>query len=127
MISTAWSFSAVLAVILSVPPAPRPALFPQSQEDETDAPGYDKLRIEQEDKLLVPLDMAPEVWKWLHHRYVDDKTYLAELDSRFTATWSEELFTDTYFDTPSMQLYGMQSGVRKRHRVNLSNPEDVKS
>ena len=127
MISTAWSFSAVLAVSLSFSPAPASVLLPQSQEDETDAHGYDKLRIEQEDKLFVPLEIADEVWKWLEHRYVEDPEYLKGLDPRFTASWSEELFTDVYFDTPTLQLYDMQSGVRKRKRVNLSNPEDVKS
>ena len=124
MISTAWFTSAFLAVILSATPS---LLSAQSQEDETDAHGYDKLRIEQEDKLLVPLEIKEEVWNWLRQRYAEDQAYLAELDPRFTASWSEELFTDTYFDTPSMQLYAMKSGVRKRHRVNLSNPEDVKS
>ena len=101
--------------------------FPQSQEDETDAHGYDKVRIEQEDKLLVPQGKVEEVWEYLRHRLTEDKEYLASLDPTFTASWSEELFHDTYFDTPSMQLYAMQSGVRHRKRENLTNPDDEKS
>ena len=99
----------------------------QSQEDETDAHGYDTVRIEQEDKLLVPLELADEVWAFLKQRLVEDTAFVTSLDPSFTASWSEELFHDTYYDTPSMQLYAMQSGVRHRTRENLSNPNDVKS
>lgn len=99
----------------------------QSQEDEMDASGYDKVRIEQEDKLLVPLEIREEVWNYLVQRLVDDTEFVHGVDPAFTASWSEELFHDTYYDTPSMQLYAMQSGVRHRTRENLSNPEDEKS
>jgi hypothetical protein len=102
-------------------------LAAQSQEDETDAHGYDKLRIEQEDKLLVPKERVEEVWDYLRRHLCEDKQFLAELDPSFSAKWSEELFHDTYFDTPSMQLYAMKSGVRHRKRENLSNPDDAKS
>ena len=37
------------------------------------------------------------------------------------------LLQNTYYDTPTMQLLAMQSGVRKRHRVNITNPSDRKS
>jgi hypothetical protein len=100
---------------------------PQSQEDETDAHGYDKVRVEQEDKLLVPSERIEEVWEYLRQRLCEDEAFLASLDPRFTSKWSEELFHDTYFDTPSLQLYAMQSGVRHRKRENLTNPDDVKS
>jgi hypothetical protein len=99
----------------------------QSQEDEMDAHGYDKVRIEQEDKLLVPNDLRADVWEYLKQRLVDDKEFLQSLDPGFTSSWSEELFHDTYYDTPAMQLYAMKSGVRHRKRENLSNAEDVKS
>lgn len=99
----------------------------QSQEDEMDAHGFDKVRIEQEDKLLVPLELREEVWSYLLQRLVEDTEFVRGLDPAFTASWSEELFHDTYYDTPSMQLYAMQSGVRHRTRENLSNPEDEKS
>jgi CYTH domain-containing protein len=107
--------------------AANPSLAPQSQEDETDAHGYDKVRIEQEDKLFVPADLVDEVWAFLQQRFVEDQAHVLELDPRFSSKWSEELFHDTYFDTPSMQLYAMKSGVRYRHRVNLSDPNDRKS
>jgi len=99
----------------------------QSQEDETDAHGYDKVRIEQEDKLLVPPDMIDEVWTYLRGHLVDDKAFVGSLDPKFSSSWSEEMFTDTYYDTPAMELYAKRHGVRHRRRVSLSNPEDVKS
>ena len=102
-------------------------LAAQSQEDETDAHGYDKMRIEQEDKLLVPEARKDEVWEYIRTRLTEDKEFLLSLDPKFTSKWSEELFHDTYFDTPSMQLHAMQSGVRHRKRENLTNPDDVKS
>lgn len=100
---------------------------PQSQEDETDAHGYDKVRVEQEDKLLVPHERIEEVWEYIRQHLHEDKTFLASLGPEFSSKWSEELFHDTYFDTPSMQLYAMQSGVRHRRRENLLNPDDEKS
>ena len=118
------SVSALALVSFSLTLCP---LARQSQEDEVDAHGYDKVRIEQEDKLLVPQERIEEVWEYLRQRLHEDKAFLASLDPKFTSKWSEELFHDTYFDTPSMQLYAMQSCVRHRRRENLSNPDDAKS
>ncbi|MCI0587267.1 MAG: hypothetical protein L0323_10550 [Planctomycetes bacterium] len=67
------------------------------------------------------------VWAFLQDRLVRDVDYLHPLDPSFTSTWSEELFHDTHFDTPTLQLHAMRSGVRHRSRVNLTNPADRKS
>jgi hypothetical protein len=123
MIPRRRSPSLLLATALA---ATAPAA-PQSQEDEMDAHGYDKVRIEQEDKLLVPLELREEVWAYLKQRLVDDAEFVKSLDPAFSASWSEELFHDTYYDTPSMQLYALKSGVRHRTRENLTDPDDVKS
>lgn len=117
--------SLLLTALLLTPLTLTPV--PQSQEDETDAHGYDTVRVEQEDKLLVPEERVEEVWQYLLQHLHDDKSFLLSLDPSFTCKWSEELFHDTYFDTPSMQLYGLKSGVRHRKRENLTNPDDVKS
>jgi len=37
------------------------------------------------------------------------------------------LFTDRYFDTPDLDLYGSGNTVRHRNRVNTTNPDDRKS
>lgn len=91
------------------------------------AAGYNKLRIEQEDKLLIPLDKTDEVWRFLYERFIVDTESLKKLDASFTSSFDEEQFTDTYFDTPDLKLLSTQSGVRYRRRVNLTNPEDEKS
>lgn len=88
---------------------------------------YNKLRIEQEDKLLIPLDKAEEVWNFLHDRYVLDSEALKQLDPLLSSYYHEEEFTDTYFDTPDLRLLSMQSGVRHRRRINLTDPDDRKS
>lgn len=91
------------------------------------AAGFDRMRIEQEEKLLVPDDIAPDVLEFLRRRFVEDRAHLAEIDPRFTASLAVEDFTDVYYDTPQLQLLERGSGVRHRSRVNLSNPDDVKS
>ena len=77
------------------------------------------LRIEQEGKLLVPRDQVEVVWQFLQDRYLSDPD--------FTATASTEVFTDTYYDTPRLELLEKSNSVRHRQRENLTNPEDRKS
>lgn len=84
------------------------------------------LRIEQEDKLLVPLERAEEVWRFLHAWLVEDPEGLASLDPELRASASEELFTDTYFDSPDLALLATRDGVRFRHRLNRTDPTDPK-
>ena len=91
------------------------------------ASGFDNPRIEQEEKLFVPPDMADEVWNFLHQRYVVDTERLHQLDPLFTSYYNEEQFADVYYDTPSLQLYAMKSGVRHRRRLNLTDPTNAKS
>jgi hypothetical protein len=98
-----------------------------AEEEDMSAAGYDNMRIEQEEKLFVPMEIQEEVLAWIKHRYVEDKTRLAELDPSFTASFDVEDFTDVYYDGPSLQILAMKSGVRHRKRVNLSRPEDEKS
>lgn len=97
----------------------------QSMDDDTS--GFNELRIEQEDKLLVPLDMVDEVWAFLVKRYVDDKAHVQAMDPTFTTSWQLEEFWDIYFDTPDFDLRKRQSGIRHRIRYNLSDPDHKKS
>ena len=98
-----------------------------AEEEDMSAAGFDNQRIEQEEKLYVPLDKAEEVWNFLYQQYVVDVSHLRSLDSLLTSYSDQEQFTDVYYDTPTLQMYGMQSGVRHRKRVNLTNPNDRKS
>src|SRR5262245_5291814 len=102
--------------------------FPSlAEEEDMSAHGFDNMRIEQEEKLFVPPEIQDEVLAFLKHRYVDDKTRLAELAPNLSASFDVEDFTDIYYDSPSLQMLAKKSGVRHRKRVNLSRPEDVKS
>jgi hypothetical protein len=85
-----------------------------------------ELRIEQEDKLLVPIEQAEEVWRFLHGWLVEDAEGLASLDPELRSTFNEELFSDTYFDSPGLTLLAREHGVRFRHRLNLTDPTDPK-
>lgn len=85
------------------------------------------LRIEQEEKLLVPQEKANEVWMWLRENYIENQEALSRLDPTITAYANEEKFKDNYFDTPDLRLLKKQNSVRHRQRENLTNPEDRKS
>jgi hypothetical protein len=100
---------------------------PEEEDNEFSAAGYNKIRVEQEDKLTIPLDKAKEVWAYMEERYVKNKDFARSQDTAFATRWSLEEFWDTYYDTPSMQLYDKQSGVRHRRRINLSDTADRKS
>jgi hypothetical protein len=99
----------------------------RADEEDFSAAGFNKLRVEQETKLLVPLERAEEVWKFLHDRYGMAGAALKQLDPLFASYYNDEQFTDTYFDTPDLKLLAMESGVRHRRRINLTNPDDRKS
>ena len=106
------------------------SMFPAyAQEHSITAQDLDShsWRIEQEDKIWVPLDKADEVWEYLYNKYVVDPQGAKNLDPLFTTYHYDEQFADTYFDTPDLKLLSMQSGVRHRRRVNLTNPDDPKS
>ncbi len=96
-------------------------------EDGTAVNNSNNMRIEEEDKLLVPLEKADEVWGYLYNKYVVNEGETKKLDPLLSAYNTNEEFTDVYFDTPDLKLLAMQGGVRYRNRVNLTNPDDVKS
>jgi hypothetical protein len=116
-----WLSAALALPLLLAGPASR------AEEEDMSAAGFDNMRIEQEEKLFVPMEIQEEVLAWIKHRYVEDKTRLAELDPLFNGSYDVEDFTDVYYDSPSLQVLATKSGVRHRKRINLSRPEDVKS
>jgi hypothetical protein len=99
----------------------------QEETSEFSAHGFNVLRIEQEDKLWVPLDKAGEVWAFMENKFVKDKEYLKSIDPEFDSYWYLEEFWDTYYDTPTFQMLEKQGGVRHRRRKNLTDPENIKS
>ncbi|MDD5634665.1 MAG: CYTH domain-containing protein, partial [Candidatus Omnitrophica bacterium] len=99
----------------------------QAEEEDLSASGFNKQRIEVEEKLIVPFEKYDEAWAFLKKHYVDEKKNIIKLDPAFTSYYSDEEFFDTYFDTPDLKLYSDQSGVRSRKRINLSDPNDPKN
>lgn len=112
----------LLAALFALIASPGPA-----EEDHTSSAGFNKQRIEQEDRLWVPLDKADQVWQFVEERLVKDAAHLKALDPLFESYWHLEEFWDTYFDTPSFRLLEIQGGVRHRKRINHSEPDHRKS
>nr|NIR48312.1 hypothetical protein [candidate division KSB1 bacterium]NIR71918.1 hypothetical protein [candidate division KSB1 bacterium]NIS23628.1 hypothetical protein [candidate division KSB1 bacterium]NIT70552.1 hypothetical protein [candidate division KSB1 bacterium]NIU24469.1 hypothetical protein [candidate division KSB1 bacterium] len=86
-----------------------------------------ELRIENEDKLVIPPEKTEAVWNYLLGRLIKDKQFIKNLDSGLNSYWYDELFMDVYFDTPDLLMLRHQSGIRYRKRVNLTNPDHRKS
>src|SRR5262245_45588596 len=99
----------------------------QGQEQKVNAHGFNKVRIEQEDRLAAPVDKAEELWNFMDEHFVKDTVALRKLDPLLTSYYYEEDFTDTYFDTPSLQALAKAHGIRYRQRLNLSDPTHRKS
>lgn len=106
------------------------AEFGESAENDTklnlDSGLLTDMRIENEDKLVIPRDKTEEVWNYLLDRLVNNKEFIQSLDAGLYSYWQDELFTDVYFDTPELAMFHSQSGVRHRKRVNLTDPNNRK-
>lgn len=85
------------------------------------------VRIENEDRLMVPSEQLKEVWKYLKAQYVDDHDKLDAIKSGLEARASEEIFTDMYYDTPNLKMLDTQAGLRHRRRINLVDEDDPKN
>lgn len=118
---------AICAFSFMVLAHPGLVLGQQEEVKPLGAHGYDNLRIEQEDRLSAPVEKAEEIWWFMHQYFVEDQSWIKQLDPEFAATYSAEDFTDTYFDTPSLQALAGSHGIRYRRRLNLTNPNDRKS
>ncbi len=95
---------------------------------QEEATGFDVMRIESEDKLVVPEDITDDVWEFLIATFIDNSEQLPLMGSGSISAWyAIEDFTDTYFDTPTLDVLHEQSGVRLRYRESRTNPEDTKS
>lgn len=83
------------------------------------------VRMEPAGKFVVPENRTEEVWKFLCSYFGDNSEVLKSLGPGFTCHFSEQLFTDTYFDTPSLQIAAKKSGVRHRRCVDITKSNDV--
>lgn len=96
-------------------------------QPEGSAHGYDAVRIEDDLSLAYPLGKTEEIVQYLKSKYIDDTAFVKSLGTNFTASFGDEDFTDTYFDTPNLDLYKRKIGLRHRLRVNLLDPENRKN
>lgn len=119
---TVFAFTVIAAAWLLSNSAASP---PTTQQ--ADSINLPEMRVENEDKLVVPEDRIEEVWSYLLDRLVNDKTFIKSLDPGLDSYWYDELFTDIYFDTPDLTMLKRESGIRYRKRENLTNPEHDKS
>ena len=85
------------------------------------------IRIESEDRLTIPVEKTEEVWRFLYRTFVEDTEQMKSFDVSLQSSAGEELFTDTYFDTPEFDLHKTQAIVRHRLRQNIADPSDKKS
>lgn len=87
------------------------------------ASGYNKVRIENEYKLTLPVDKIDELWAYLSSKYANnEELFLKKYDRSFSTKLSTELFDDVYFDTASKDMLNMQGGIRRRTRF---IPDDI--
>lgn len=90
-------------------------------QSEFSASGYNSLRIENEIKLSVPLELSDSLWSFISDRYDNDGFYLQSIDQSFNCKMAIDSFTDQYFDNKNLDLLGIQSGVRYRSRYVLTD------
>lgn len=86
-----------------------------------------QLRLENEAKIAVPPEILEDVWTYLRTRIVEDKTFLKNINPALDSYWDDEMFYDTYFDTPDLAMARRNSGIRHRFRENLTDPSDRKN
>lgn len=93
--------------------------------------GTESARIDSQITLSIPQGKAPEVYAYLRKYYAESDERLRQQFPDLPLTGGDpidvSLFTDRYFDTPDLELYGSGNTVRHRNRINTTNPEDRKS
>jgi hypothetical protein len=73
-------------------------------------------RIENEYKLNVPRGLEENIHRFLRAAYAVPRSFAEDPSATYHASFAEERFHDQYFDTPQLELLGMNGGVRHRVR-----------
>jgi hypothetical protein len=93
--------------------------------------GADSARVDSQITFRIPDGKAGAVYEYLKGKYVGQSGVLADrfpsLDLHGQPMSDVSLFTDQYFDTPTLTLYRTRNSARHRIRINTTNPEDRKS
>jgi hypothetical protein len=106
--------------------------FAVSQEQHA-ARGYgaDSARVDSQITFRIPDGQAGAVYQYLKSKYVGQTGILQdqfpEINLHGQPMSDVSIFTDEYYDTPTLDLYKTTNSTRHRTRVNTTNPEDRKS
>lgn len=102
-------------------------------QDRHEAHGYgaDSARVDSQITFRIPDGQAGAVYEYLKGKYVGQsgilKEQFPELNLHGQPMSDVSIFTDEYYDTPTLDLYRTTNSTRHRIRVNTTNPEDRKS
>lgn len=88
---------------------------------------YNGARIENEYKFVLPDTLADSVWKYLCFNYSSGNLFLKKTSLDFYTVFSEESFTDTYYDNDDLALLKNENGIRYRVRQVLSDTSNRKN
>ena len=93
--------------------------------------GADSARVDSQITFRIPDGQAGAVYEYLKGKYVGRSGILADrfpdIELHGQAMSDVSLFTDVYFDTPTLTLYRTRNSARHRTRLNTTNPADRKS
>ena len=101
--------------------------LPAVQAEESNPGDTNAVRVEDDFSLHYPAGKSDEIIEYLKKKYVSDRTAVKTMGPEFTASFGDEDFTDTYYDTRRLDLLKRKTGLRHRLRVNLLDSEDKKS
>jgi len=122
--------AALLAARAGAQDAPQ---LPTQNQDPHAARGFgtDSSRVDSQVTLRIPDGQADAVYEYLKAKYVGQDHVLAErfpdIHLQGQQMSDVSLFTDEYYDTPSLDLDKNKNSVRHRSRNNTTNPADRKS
>ena len=95
-------------------------------------PGKDSgVRIEIDTSFGYPDGRSEAIVEYLQKKYIDDQTFVDNLNKKYhlgiTSKYSDEDFTDVYFDTPNLDLMDRDAELRHRTRKLTGETEPQKS
>lgn len=121
-LALAWLVSCTSVALGDTPDEGDVAPVASSEDAELNEQARGAFRIENEWKLSVPDDLVEPFREWLRERYgTGEGSILPELGPDFTVKFSDEHFTDRYFDNPRLEVLASQGGIRHRTRRNLED------
>lgn len=93
--------------------------------------GADSARVDSQITLRIPDGQADQVYEYLKEKYVGKSDFLSDQfpagHLRGQDMSDSSVFTDVYYDTPTLALHANKNSCRHRTRVNTTHPEDRKS